>query len=244
MVAQQVTAQADTMGEYFYGILRAWRERYQADVDQRRVPLLLDPGLPGRYLETGMTPAEFRAFHAEVRKSEELAASALGRGDEQESAEKWQSLFGLEFPAPRATRTVSVPAASRARDVGEQFLSDLEIPERVQYGVRINAQVTQAGFQPFTLRGAQWPLKKKRKLEFYLETCEVPEPYSLKWKVKNTGTEAGDAKDLRGQIIDDTGYRKRQENTKYMGAHYVECYVIKSGVCVAKDRIEVPIASV
>jgi hypothetical protein len=34
----------------------------------------------------------------------------------------------------------------------------------------------------------------------------------------------------------DDGTMRRREPTKYRGQHYVECYVVKDGVCVAKDR--------
>ena len=35
---------------------------------------------------------------------------------------------------------------------------------------------------------------------------------------------------------------KRKEDTNFEGAHYVECYIIKNNVCVARDRIDVPIS--
>lgn len=44
----------------------------------------------------------------------------------------------------------------------------------------------------------------------------------------------------RGQIIKDNK-RIHHETTKFFGPHYVECYLIKNGICVAKDRIDVPI---
>jgi hypothetical protein len=68
-------------------------------------------------------------------------------------------------------------------------------------------------------------------------------PYDIKWKVKNLGTEAANAGDLRGEITDDKGFRIKYENTKYTGAHYVECYLIQGNVCIAKNRIVVPITN-
>lgn len=35
--------------------------------------------------------------------------------------------------------------------------------------------------------------------------------------------------------------RGRHERTNFRGEHYVECYVVKDGVVVASDRIQVPI---
>jgi hypothetical protein len=33
-----------------------------------------------------------------------------------------------------------------------------------------------------------------------------------------------------------------KENSNFEGAHFVECYIIKDGFCVARDRIDVPIS--
>ena len=48
---------------------------------------------------------------------------------------------------------------------------------------------------------------------------------------------------LRGQIVKDNGTEIRNEDTNFEGAHFVECYIIKDGICVARDRIDVPIAN-
>lgn len=69
----------------------------------------------------------------------------------------------------------------------------------------------------------------------------VPEPFTIKWKVLNCGSEAQKCNCIRGQIVDDTGYKKCNESTNFRGEHVVECYAIKDGIVVARDRIDVPI---
>lgn len=54
------------------------------------------------------------------------------------------------------------------------------------------------------------------------------------WKPRNFGPEAEQAKDLRGEIIADNGKNVREETTKYMGCHWMACYIVKNGVCVAR----------
>ncbi len=130
------------------------------------------------------------------------------------------------------------------REAGEQFLSDYGISENLIYDLKINATISQDGFRPFKLIGSLFPLKKKRDVEFYVESCNVPQPYQIKWKVKNTGAEAQRVGQLRGEIYDDDGHQRRKESTKYLGNHYVECYAIKDGVCVAGDQIPVDISSI
>ena len=34
----------------------------------------------------------------------------------------------------------------------------------------------------------------------------------------------------------------KTENTRYRGRHFVECYLVKDNICVARDRIDVPIS--
>jgi hypothetical protein len=57
----------------------------------------------------------------------------------------------------------------------------------------------------------------------------------------NRGSEAKRKDCIRGQIIADEGFSKRKESTNFKGEHVVECYAIKDGIVVAKDRVDVPI---
>ncbi|MER7908129.1 nucleotidyltransferase, partial [Streptomyces sp. NPDC095614] len=63
--------------------------------------------------------------------------------------------------------------------------------------------------------------------------------YSIYWKTRNRGTEAVARKKQRGEIV--KGTSQKVEPTSFNGPHYVECYIVSNGVCVAKDRIDVPI---
>jgi len=48
---------------------------------------------------------------------------------------------------------------------------------------------------------------------------------------------------IRGEILDDRCKGERIENTNFYGPHCVEYCIIKDGVCVARDRIDVPIST-
>jgi ABC-type branched-subunit amino acid transport system substrate-binding protein len=71
----------------------------------------------------------------------------------------------------------------------------------------------------------------------------VPVPYDLFWKVRNVGPAATRKGQERGEIVRDAGRQWKDERTSFSGEHYVEAYVIKNGVCMAQDRIQVPIES-
>jgi hypothetical protein len=85
-------------------------------------------------------------------------------------------------------------------------------------------------------------LKTKKKLSFFIRSTDVPRPYIVKWKIKNKGDIAKKRGMLRGEILNDDGSETRIENSNFGGQHFVECYVIKDEVCVARDRIDVPIS--
>ncbi len=84
-------------------------------------------------------------------------------------------------------------------------------------------------------------LPKDWKIRFQALVSNVPEPKRVFWQVVNTGKEAEEANDLRGEILADQGYLLREEHTKYKGTHYINCFVVRDNVCVAKDRFFVKI---
>ncbi|MNV69971.1 hypothetical protein D3C71_1629070 [compost metagenome] len=81
-----------------------------------------------------------------------------------------------------------------------------------------------------------------RHLRFHVTDCNVPGHYQLFWKVRNRGQEAIDREMLRGEITPDKGNgREKIETSDFPGNHYVEVYAVKDGVCVAREKIAVPI---
>ncbi len=82
-------------------------------------------------------------------------------------------------------------------------------------------------------------MAKDRSLKFTVTSTSVPEPYDVYWKVRNFGREAQLRDDLRGEIKE--GSTDHLETTRYNGDHYIECYIVKDGRCVARTRDWVPI---
>lgn len=68
-------------------------------------------------------------------------------------------------------------------------------------------------------------------------TTNVSPPYAVRWQVVNTGREALLAGQLRGGFEDDNSGTSgvRWEATAYAGTHWVEAFIIKDGVCVARS---------
>lgn len=82
------------------------------------------------------------------------------------------------------------------------------------------------------------PLPKEAELKFYAVADDLKH-YEVKWQITNDGAEATKAKCLRGGFYQGkivNGRRFRGEETSYLGKHYVECYLIKDGVCYGQSE--------
>lgn len=71
----------------------------------------------------------------------------------------------------------------------------------------------------------------------FVVTTNTPQPYAIKWQVVNTGKEAAEVRQLRGDFYDSDvpSSSLRWESTLYKGTHWVEAFVIKNGICVARS---------
>lgn len=147
-------------------------------------------------------------------------------------------LFGDGFP--------SNPYYSGSGNYNEQFIQDL-FQVRIRNKVEINCDISANGFRTRKLNDllkSTTPLnhfivQRFKSLDFYIEYCDVEKPYDIYWKVRNVGEEARKRDDIRGAIV--KGEEKHHESSQFHGPHYVECYIVKENVCVAKSRISVPI---
>lgn len=128
----------------------------------------------------------------------------------------------------------------------EEFIEDL-YPVYEQYDVKIDCKVSGNGFTVMTISdylSKYAPIFKKFIPYKFSVACKIgytncPSHDKVLWKVLNVGEEAECRNDIRGQI-QDRG-KKITETSNFIGAHYIECYLIKDGVCVAIGHVDVPI---
>lgn len=135
---------------------------------------------------------------------------------------------------------------SQKIDDTEEFIEDL-YPVYEQYDVSIDCKVSGNGFtlmpileylDRYTSRFKKF-IPHNFSVKCKIEHTNCPYYDKVLWKVLNVGAEAERRNDIRGQI-QERG-KEITENSKFPGAHYIECYLIKNGVCVAIGHIDVPI---
>lgn len=74
-------------------------------------------------------------------------------------------------------------------------------------------------------------------IEFRASTTVQP-PYEVFWQVVNTGKAARASGDLRGDYfrsLDPANPLAHHEGTSYRGRHWIECFIVRNGVCVARS---------
>lgn len=155
------------------------------------------------------------------------------------------NLLGTDFPSSEEQKSYSYKydrfAAVRGSD-REQFIEEL-FPVDIRYRLRIDCNVTQNGFRPRLLseilREHKW-LRRKKQLDFQIISTSCPKPYDIYWKIRNVGEIAKIKNMIRGEIRC-TNNLHQKEHTDFYGPHYVECFLVKNNVCVARARIDVPI---
>ncbi|WP_417735497.1 nucleotide-binding domain-containing protein [Rosistilla oblonga] len=185
-------------------------------------------------------------FQRKAKKARKLCDEAIAAEGQKNSGKKWRKVYGNQFPvgtpSSKDAESKSMAANASWNDT-EEWIED-RYPVDIRYDLKIDCTVTQNGFRAQALRAMlakHFPLLAGKSLAFHVEHLGVPGDYELYWKVLNRGDEAKHRNQVRGQIVKDTGSHSISESTDFMGDHVVECYAVKDGVVVAKDRIHVPI---
>lgn len=148
----------------------------------------------------------------------------------------WDSSTVNEALSVNRLKSVSIPCKWRNT---EEFIED-KFTTIEQFSVHISCSAMGDGYsRPLPLSYFGRIIPKHLSLTFKIDNCTVPEPYEVWWKIRNVGLEAKRRDDIRGQIT--KGDKTKIEKTVFAGPHFAECFIVKNGICVARNRIDVPI---
>jgi len=184
--------------------------------------------------------AENKSYVDTAKNRAEKAVDFEKNEKYESSTEEWQKIFGNSFPNGFAVhKNIFEGKNVSSEEFIEQQVNEVNI--NPYYKIDLDCEVKQDGFREALLSKLTFGLRKNKGLDFFIKETNVPRPYSIKWKVRNFGKEAEQVGQLRGEITDDKGKERKTERTAYRGEHFVECYIIKDDVCVARQQIIVPI---
>lgn len=167
----------------------------------------------------------------DIRGISELLKPRLGEKVINEALQKFPNTNRNKLPAAliRGAGLPSRFSVSHRQDPKWPFLR--------RYSVTITGSYSQNGHRQ-RFESDSRPLPKRLDLLYIAET-DVPPPFNVFWQVVNTGAEATAEKSLRGTIfpakIFGVGGLRQKESTLYKGMHWIECFIVKDGVCLARS---------
>lgn len=165
-----------------------------------------------------------------------------------DAIQAWYGFFNHDYWGEQVTVEESYAVSSVSKSVcsffdGEQYIEEM-YPMRLIYQCDVSCKVSGDGWRPKPISEflSMWRhyLPHNFEIRCEMEYTNCPWPYKILWKVKNVGPEAERKNQIRGQI-EERG-RNIVEHTSFFGNHYIECYIVKDGSCVARKRIKIPIA--
>lgn len=164
-----------------------------------------------------------------------------------DALQAWYGFFNHDYWNEQISEAASYSLKPISKSVctfvdNEQYIEEL-YPVKLSYYCKVSCIVSGNGWRPKPLTELLSILKRYLPHNFeirctmYYTNC--PQPYNIFWKVKNVGPEAARRNQIRGQIVEKGTCIV--EHSNFFGNHYIECYIVKNGVCVARERINIPI---
>lgn len=191
------------------------------------------------------TPRKAQIFFQWLTDVEREHASLLEPGGLSKTASYLEESYGERAATNVLSKTAGLQEASSAMTIAPTRLPSIfNVPHREKprwpvvpiYGVTVTAKHKRNGgsYIPFTSDSS--PLPKHCDLLFSA-TADVPGNFQVYWQVVNTGEEARLGGGLRGQILLSKTYGRggltQKEATLYYGTHWIQCYIVQDGRCVA-----------
>lgn len=204
------------------------------------IPTIADPGETGENFGDRWDQDGWEVFRTKMIYYSDKVTAAYEEIDKEKSVCKWQEIFGEGFKMPE-TKEEKSSAESNSGPLSynntEQQIIDLGFPLRINpiYKIRLSGRVNKKmGYRHYDLKTQGNKVGRGRSITFTVTNFNIPQPFTIYWKTLNRGEFAIESNCIRGQISE--GGITHHEPTSFKGNHYVECYIVKDGVCVSKDR--------
>lgn len=220
-----------------YTVMRKLKTYVQ---NNEEMPTIADPGETGENFGDRWHQDGWAVFRSKMIYYSDKVTEAYEETDKEKSLKKWQEIFGDCFKKPETKSDESSNQSTRSLvsfNNTEQQIADLGFPLRINpiYKVRLNGRVDKkVGHRHYDLHTQGNKVSRGRQITFTIKNFNIPQPFTIYWKTLNRGQYAIESDCIRGQISE--GGTTHREPTSFRGNHFVECYIVKDGICVAKDR--------
>lgn len=235
MVADNFPEETAPYSDLVASVFRSMHDRYSDDLASGIVPFIDDPSLPGNDLAASYSIEDFRKFDSEL-----VSATALL--DESGSTnEVWRKILGERFPTGSSKAELSLPAniyLPPQRTLAVDWRERLPyIVKAKGFGIHVYAEVETKDGKKFAIRSNDRTIPKGCTVVYHALRSSNLRNCSIRWQIVNTGTEAISSNCKRGEITaSNESNGSRRETTAYTGRHYVQCFAIRKGACIALSK--------
>ena len=209
-------------------IISKYKENY---VDNNKNPVICDPSdkIKNNDLLLGYSTSDFSSFISKLSDHIDLHSS------EGTSNVIWQKVLGTEFP--NESNNSNIIKSECLKNCLNASHRKQPIWPMQRGGVAfVSLKVLSTFGDVIEYQNNDFHLDKGCSLHFKALTGIKP-PFKVFWQIVNTGYEAMNEHCLRGGFEESNeGASGRREITKYSGSHFVQCFIIKHGYCVAKSK--------
>lgn len=213
------------------------------------MPQVENPALSSEKFTRHWDQETFDAFKKKFHESAVAAVAAYNEANGDKSGEAWQTVFGDKFSILEEdlesggevakAATLAVGPSTHARPLSEIAPNG---SRREGYLVIQALDPQQNGKIRFNGISSGASVSAGRANKFRAFT-NVSRPYSLHWQVVNTGRHPAGENALRGNFFKgknldgtETGNHDNWEQTKYTGSHWIQCFAVHGGVCIAQSE--------
>lgn len=219
-------------------------------------PEINNPVFEEEIITSSWSDADFTKFKELIADAADVASAALSEQDHDEAATLWQKILGEGFVF-RTDKEVSI-RLTEANLGDTSHAQPLTFPYQSTQGVTVNIKAffynpwTKRVYMPRKRRHVEVAIVQRRReiksgqlvksgghLDYFAQVRGLRgKQYEIYWQVVNTGDEARDKNGLRGTFFeskDTNNLKYNYEQTSYEGAHWIECFVVHNGICVARS---------
>ncbi|MCL2221249.1 MAG: nucleotidyltransferase [Oscillospiraceae bacterium] len=242
VLSEEKLAYYDRLDEQYYHTMVAIKNRLLSYIE------VYNPAYYAALVVTERDKAKMNNW--KTRLCDELKKLSVLFEDDCDNAKAlsaWHGFFCHDFwDASIESKSLIKSLSHTASDRGphEEFIDEKVSHVRLAYSLKIDCEATANGIRTQRLTQvllSRLRLFRNQKLKFYIASTDAPIEYcDIYWKVRNVGYEAIKRGMVRGEIRR-TQKKEQRESADFHGPHFVECYLVKNGECVAMDRIDVPI---
>ncbi|OEC83163.1 hypothetical protein A9D46_12180 [Photobacterium damselae subsp. damselae] len=205
-----------------------------------QMPIIKNPVQSEENFNRHWDQQKYENFRKFITKYRTWIEDAYDEQDREISITKWRRIFGSKFHSTTGKMTKS---ANYEQVLNEASLESYPIPahcqshrwveaenvEHIEISVHHRARLSVANFSK-AIGSLTFP--KEQSLRFEI-VDSLPEDSAIYWQITNTGDEATQRRQLRGGF--ELGSRIKEEITSYKGNHFVEAYIVKDNILIARS---------